>query len=122
MTETFTACEYSDDRKLGSLREALYEPSQEFYANHYKRNRRKRGRLPSNPNQLPYPVSVPPGTKVLLSSGWAARYDYKAGLFAEMRGDFDIARRQVPVAHASPLYGLIPLSSWTEDTRTHGSV
>jgi hypothetical protein len=38
---------------------------------------------------------VPTETKALSSIGWAVRYDYKAGAFAEMRGDFDIARRYV---------------------------
>ena len=78
-----------------SLREALTEPSQEYYSSHFKRNRRKRSRLPSNPNQIPYPLPTPPsaGTKPLSALGWTVRYDYKAGVFAEFRGELEAAQR-----------------------------
>lgn len=71
----------------------------EYYAGHLKRNRRKRARLPSNPGGSPYPVVGGPAghttARPLGSQGWAVRYDFKAALFSEMRGEVENARRCV---------------------------
>lgn len=81
------------DEFVTSLQKALLPASMEYYGNHYKRNRRKRSRLPVNPLAWPYATSLPQGTKGLLTLGWAVRYDYKAGVFAEMRNEIEGARK-----------------------------
>lgn len=88
-----------------SLMDALIEPALEYYAAHGKRVRRKRGRVPHN-------VASPPArsrsgsmvggnrsrsgsaaARPLTPQGWTVRYDLKAGWFAEVRGELDLARR-----------------------------
>ena len=65
-----------------SLQEALYESAVDYYSNHQKRIRRKRARITSiSQNQR------------LSPQGWSVRYDWKAGWFAECRGELDVARR-----------------------------
>lgn len=58
-----------------SLEQALIGPSLDVYAAHYKRNRRKRGSRQG--------------------FGWAVRGDYKAALFAELRGELELSRRHL---------------------------
>lgn len=65
----------------------------DLFATHYRANRKKRAKLPANPQAVPYPATAPPGGRPLNTQGWAARYDYKAGWWAEGRGDVDLARR-----------------------------
>lgn len=67
----------------------------DLFATHYRSNRKKRAKLPANPQAVPYPATAPPGGRPLNAQGWAARYDYKAGWWAEGRGDVDLARRYV---------------------------
>lgn len=67
-----------------SLQDALYDSAMEYYNTHAKRVKRKRSRLPATAGM--------PG-KVLGQQGWTVRYDWKAGWFAEIRGDFEEARR-----------------------------
>jgi hypothetical protein len=74
-----------------SLQDALYDSAMEYYAAHGKKVRRKRVRLPSVSSGAMLGV---PG-KTLGSQGWAVRYDWKAGWFAELRGEMVEARRQV---------------------------
>ena len=74
-----------------SLQDALYDSAMEYYAAHGKKVRRKRVRLPSASSGAMLGV---PG-KTLGSQGWAVRYDWKAGWFAELRGDMVEARRWV---------------------------
>jgi hypothetical protein len=69
-----------------SLQDALYDAALEYYNAHAKKVRRKRSRVPANQ------ASGVLG-KSLGSQGWAVRYDWKAGWFAELRGDFEVARR-----------------------------
>lgn len=69
-----------------SLQDALYEPAVEYYTAHAKKVRRKRSRISTT-----QPSGVP--GKSLGAQGWAVRYDWKAGWYAELRGDFDLARR-----------------------------
>ncbi|WRT67104.1 uncharacterized protein IL334_004070 [Kwoniella shivajii] len=78
-----------------SLQDALYDSAVEYYANHAKRVRRKRSRVPVsqaavNPAAT---AATGQGPRALGPQGWAVRYDWKAGWFAEVRGDFDVARR-----------------------------
>jgi hypothetical protein len=61
----------------------------EYYAAHGKKVRRKRVRLPSVSSGAMLGI---PG-KTLGSQGWAVRYDWKAGWFAELRGEMVEARR-----------------------------
>ena len=75
-----------------SLQEALYESALEYYGAHAKRVRRKRSRLPSSSS---FSLSTPMADNVrsLGPQGWAVRYDWKAGWFSEIRGEYEIARR-----------------------------
>lgn len=58
----------------------------EYYAAHAKKIRRKRGRAPPQ-------GSAAAGQKRLGPQGWQVRYDYKAGWFAEVRGEVEVARK-----------------------------
>ncbi|CAK9782300.1 hypothetical protein CC85DRAFT_114458 [Cutaneotrichosporon oleaginosum] len=72
-----------------NLFDALREPALEYYAAHGKRVRRKRGR-----GARPRSNSVAGRSSAPLSQqGWTIRYDFKAGWFAEVRGELDLARR-----------------------------
>jgi len=68
-----------------SLQEALYGPAVEYYAAHIKRVRRKKARLPT--------ILGGAAGKALGPQGWSVRYDWKAGWFAEIRGELDAARK-----------------------------
>ncbi|WVW83128.1 hypothetical protein I302_105146 [Kwoniella bestiolae CBS 10118] len=78
-----------------SLQDALYDSAMEYYSNHGKRVRRKRSRVPVSQNILSptSPQAQGQGPRALGPQGWAVRYDWKAGWFAEVKGDFDAARR-----------------------------
>ncbi|WVQ98716.1 hypothetical protein IAU59_005847 [Kwoniella sp. CBS 9459] len=79
-----------------SLQDALYDSALEYYSAHAKRVRRKRSRVPVSQTALsPVGGQAPTGfgPRALGPQGWAVRYDWKAGWFAEVRGDFDAARR-----------------------------
>ena len=75
-----------------SLQEALYDSAMEYYANHTRRIRRKKARLPAN--QFGALLGGDRG-RALGSQGWGVRYDWKAGWMAEVRGEIDVARRRV---------------------------
>ncbi|EIW69677.1 hypothetical protein TREMEDRAFT_44157 [Tremella mesenterica DSM 1558] len=77
---------------VASLQESLYDSAMEYYANHIKKIRRKRGRIAGLP-QFTQPSVLNGGIKMLGPHGWAVRYDWKAAWFSEIRGDLDIARR-----------------------------
>jgi hypothetical protein len=76
-----------------SLQDALYEHAMEYYNQHAKRVKRKRSRLPSTGSSTPTPMSGQ--GKVLPPQGWIVRYEWKAGWFAEIRGEIEEARRCV---------------------------
>ncbi|GAA5896567.1 uncharacterized protein JCM6883_006946 [Sporobolomyces salmoneus] len=68
---------------LNSIRTELWTAAIDYYREHGRRVRRKRAR--SNP---------PKGTTTtggLSERGWNVRYDYKLALFAEMRGEVEVA-------------------------------
>ncbi|OWZ51735.1 hypothetical protein C351_03530 [Cryptococcus neoformans c8] len=75
-----------------SLQDALYESSMDYYNAHAKRVRRKRSRVPAS-MPIHAPTTTAQGFKVLGPQGWAVRYDWKMGWFAEVRGEVDVARR-----------------------------
>lgn len=75
-----------------SLQDALYESSMDYYNAHAKRVRRKRSRVPAS-MPIHAPTTTAQGFKVLGPQGWAVRYDWKMGWFAEVRGEIDVARR-----------------------------
>ncbi|KAJ9095965.1 hypothetical protein QFC21_005327 [Naganishia friedmannii] len=81
------------DDFVQSLQQAVFPHAMDFYAARYRANRRKRAKLPANPQAVPYPATAPHGVRPLGTQGWAARYDWKAGYWAEGRGDVDLARR-----------------------------
>lgn len=60
-----------------SLRAELYPSAMDYYREHGRRVRRKRAR------QVP--------KDGLSDKGWTVRYDYKMGLFSEMRGEVEVA-------------------------------
>ncbi|EJT96878.1 hypothetical protein DACRYDRAFT_112219 [Dacryopinax primogenitus] len=91
---------------VASLRNALHPVGQAYYANHSKSTRRKRSR--------PHPGGVGvggPGAggagagggtgggagggggRPLRPEGWAVRYEYKMGVWAEFRGEWELARK-----------------------------
>jgi hypothetical protein len=74
-----------------SLQDALYDAAMEYYGSHAKRVRRKRARLPTGQFATQYAPSDK--GRPLGAQGWGVRYDWKAGWFAELRGEFDAARR-----------------------------
>ncbi|TXT06086.1 hypothetical protein VHUM_03559 [Vanrija humicola] len=71
---------------VSSLQDALYDSALEYYAAHGKRIRRKRGR--GNRSRSGSVAARPLGPQ-----GWIVRYEWKAGWFAEARGELDLARR-----------------------------
>lgn len=71
-----------------SIQDALYDSAMEYYSTHAKRVKRKRARVSTNSLAVPGAAG-----KVLGGQGWAVRYDWKSGWFAEIRGDFEEARR-----------------------------
>lgn len=86
-----------------SLQDALWEPALEYYAAHGKRVRQKRGRVPANIGERgsrarsgsSAAARARSGSFIrpLGQQGWIVRYDFKAGWFAECRGELDLARR-----------------------------
>ncbi|WVO12852.1 hypothetical protein L204_100460 [Cryptococcus depauperatus] len=77
---------------ISSIQEALYDSALEYYTAHSKRVRRKKNRAPaSQPSHSP--ITTSRGQKALSPQGWAVRYDWKMGWFAEVRGEIDVARR-----------------------------
>ncbi|ORY33796.1 Foie gras liver health family 1-domain-containing protein [Naematelia encephala] len=76
-----------------SLQDALFDAAMEYYSNHAKRVRRKRSRVPVSQLGVPTPIQGGVIGRALGSQGWAVRYDWKAGWFAEVRGELDAARR-----------------------------
>lgn len=77
-----------------SLQDALLDSAMEYYSSHSKRIRRKRSRVPASQLSVPTSGAGEKG-KTLAIQGWAVRYDWKAGWFAEVRGDLEAARRSV---------------------------
>jgi hypothetical protein len=74
----------------------------EHYAAHAKRVRRKRARVPSG--------VVGGGKLGLGTAGWIVRYEWKAGWFAELKGELDAARRFVTsacIADSQALRGVL---------------
>jgi hypothetical protein len=80
-----------------SLQDALYDSALEYYNAHGKKLRRKRGRVAgqstSPPPQTGRPRAASVAARPLGPQGWTVRYDFKAGWFAEVRGELDLARR-----------------------------
>ncbi|KZT58702.1 hypothetical protein CALCODRAFT_432256 [Calocera cornea HHB12733] len=75
---------------VASLRSALHPVAQAYYANHSKTTRRKRSR-PHQATGPPPQGGGPP--RPLRPEGWAVRYEYKMGVFAEFRGEWELARK-----------------------------
>ena len=88
-----------------SLQDALYDPAAEYYNQHAKRVKRKRSRLPSSSNAS---ATAAPG-KGLSPQGWIVRYEWKAGWFAEIRGEVEEARRFVRHTHTAKEAPIRPL-------------
>lgn len=66
-----------------SLRTELFPAALDFYREHGRRVRRKRARI------------AVAGRGALSELGWNVRYDYKLALFAEVRGELEVALRCV---------------------------
>lgn len=67
-----------------SLKSELMGSSMDFYREHGRRVRRKRARLSGS-------LVANGGKGRLGEKGWGVRYDFKLGLFAEMRGEVEVA-------------------------------
>lgn len=84
----------------------------EYYRDLSKHSRRKRNR-----SSVPPPTSPPTsGTSHALSTqGWTVRYEFKLGIFAEFRQEFDAACRNYESAHdgifSAEILGSIPIWS-----------
>jgi hypothetical protein len=90
---------------IQSLQDALYEPAMEYYSQHSKRVKRKRSRLPASGSTTP--SALQGQGKSLPPQGWIVRYEWKAGWFAEIRGELEEARRYVPtVSLVWPVYSI----------------
>lgn len=76
-----------------SLQDALLESALDYYGSHAKRVRRKRARLPTGQFAVSQASSSAEKGRALGIQGWGVRYDWKSGWFAELRGEYDIARR-----------------------------
>lgn len=80
---------------MNSVLSPLQSLCMEYYRDLTKHARRKKGR-----GSVP-PPTVPPtkGTSQTLSShGWAIRYEFKQGVFAEFRQEMDVAGRHYTIA------------------------
>lgn len=66
-----------------SLRQELHPAALDYYREHGRRVRRKRARI------------VVAGRGALSEQGWNVRYDYKLALFAEIRGELEVALKSV---------------------------
>lgn len=66
---------------VDSLRAELFPAALDYYREHGRRVRRKRAR------------TAPKGK--LSDKGWNVRYDYKMGMFSEMRGEVEVALKYV---------------------------
>jgi hypothetical protein len=75
-----------------SLQDALYDSAVEYYSAHAKRVKRKRVRVTGAQSSGQGGQQGIPG-KSLGPQGWIVRYDWKAGWFAEIRGELEEARR-----------------------------
>lgn len=92
-----------------SLRNELYESAVDYYREHGRRARRKRSRVPT---QVPSkPIGQTSGPPPLGPQAWSARYDYKMGVFAEMRQELEVSLKCV-----AALVGSIAVRNARTDT------
>ncbi|KAK9424248.1 putative Gryzun, putative trafficking through golgi-domain-containing protein [Seiridium unicorne] len=85
---------------VDSILTAVFVQATEYYRELGRRSRKKKGR-----GVAPQPT-IPPtsGTSHTLSlQGWNARYDFKAGVFAEFRQEMDVALRSYEQAYETLL-------------------
>jgi hypothetical protein len=97
-----------------SLQDVLYEPALEYYQQHSKRVRRKRAKLGPGASSSGGGGGLPAGGTAgrgLGREGWIVRYEYKAGCFAEIRGEMDVVSE--PLSHPSRAEELILVFSLT---------
>lgn len=83
-----------------SLQDALYDSAIEYYTSHSKRVRRKRNRHSQTLSSYNPAPLVPVGAAVqrpLRPEGWTVRYEYKMAVFAEFRGEDEVALKYVLV-------------------------
>ncbi|KAJ0119446.1 hypothetical protein J7T55_013647 [Diaporthe amygdali] len=100
------------DRIMDNALTTLYAQAIDYYRDHGRRVKKKRGR-----GAAPQPT-VPPtsGTSQTLSlPGWHIRYDFKSAVFAEYRQEMDVALRSFEQAYenllSSEVMEIIP--SWS---------
>ncbi|KAG6332551.1 hypothetical protein ID866_6536 [Astraeus odoratus] len=87
-----------------SLQDALYEPAIEYYTAHSKRVRRKRNRHSQTSSSYNPAPLVPVGAAVqrpLRPEGWTVRYEYKMAVFAEFRGEDEVALKHYQDAYTT---------------------
>ncbi|KAI9492284.1 Gryzun, putative trafficking through golgi-domain-containing protein [Zychaea mexicana] len=96
---------------VNSLYRALHEPAVHYYSNRIKKARKKRSKLPSPSMSPRIPDTNEP--QPLSIQGWMLRYDYKTGLFQEIRHDIEGAIKSYESAYTLVGDMLAPKSSIT---------
>lgn len=80
---------------VGSLKSELWESALDFYREHSRRVRRKRGRPSVTASSSAYVAqnlsTGPTPTPPLSQQGWHARSDFKLATFAEIRQEIEVA-------------------------------
>ncbi|KAL4064245.1 Gryzun, putative trafficking through golgi-domain-containing protein [Scleroderma yunnanense] len=87
-----------------SLQDALYDSAIEYYTSHSKRVRRKRNRHSQTLSSYNPAPLVPVGAAVqrpLRPEGWTVRYEYKMAVFAEFRGEDEVALKHYQDAYTT---------------------
>ncbi|KAI9256530.1 Gryzun, putative trafficking through golgi-domain-containing protein [Phascolomyces articulosus] len=96
---------------VNNLYRGLYEPAVHYYNNRIKKVRKKRAKLPS-PSMTPRsPDTNEP--QPLSVQGWMLRYDFKTGVFQEIRQDIEGATKSYESAYTLVADMLAPKSSIT---------
>lgn len=89
---------------VSSLQDALYDSAIEYYTSHSKRVRRKRNRHSQTLSSYNPAPLVPVGAAVqrpLRPEGWTVRYEYKMAVFAEFRGEDEVALKHYQDAYTT---------------------
>lgn len=90
---------------------SLLPSALEFYRELSKHARKKKGR-----GSIPLPTVAPTTTsQVLSTAGWAIRYEFKLGVFAETRNEMDIASKHYEAAYEGVINEIFTATSeWSE--------
>lgn len=92
---------------VASLKSDLFDSALDYYREHGRRSRRKKGRVGtiniSSTRPLSSSTNTPAVAAPLGPQGWTVRYDYKLAIFAEFRQELPIALKHYEDAYAALL-------------------